>query len=193
MPPDVKARIDALTPEDQIRFLRSLEPGRVPDAVVSFYIGNAHLSLSRPDSAAVFYERALAADSAYTKAHVNLGIALEELRRFEDARLHYAAAIAIDSTDVLAYCHLGHYHHVRGELGEAVALYRRAAEIDAQSAQAHYNLGLAFADARLFGEAVREWRRVVEIAPDTEIGRTAAENVRLIETYMEMDGGSGTP
>jgi len=186
LPKEIKSRLDALAPQDQIAYLRSLR-GEAPRAVVDFYLGNAFLALGASDSAAAFYGEAVAADSAYGKAHVNLGIALENLRRHDQARLHYEKAIAVDSTDVLAYCHLGHYHHAKGELGEAVSLYQRAVAIDPKSAQAHYNLGLAFADTRIFAEAVREWRRVMELKPDEEIGRTSAENVRLIETYLQSD------
>lgn len=187
-PDEVRQRLETLSPEEQVPYLRELRSRRPGDATLIFYLGNAYLNLSKPDSAVIYYEQAVAADSIYSKAHVNLGIALERLSRFEDAKTHYERAIDIDSTAVLAYCHLGHYYHTRGDLGEAVKRYQQALDIDPQSAQAHYNLGLAFADSRLFGEALREWRKVVALAPESELGRTAAENVRLIETYMELDG-----
>ncbi len=187
---EIKKRLDTLSPEYQVTYLQSLRAGNPRNAKVSFYLGNAFLGFSKPDSAVVYYEEAVAADSMYSKAHVNLGIALERLARIDDAKVHYEKAIDIDSTDVLAYCHLGHYYHVRGEVGEAVKRYIRAIAIDPESAQARYNLGLAFADTRLFAEALREWRKVIALDPDSELGRTAAENVRLIETYVDMDRGS---
>lgn len=186
-PDDLKKRLETLSPPEQVPFLKALHSREPQNARLSFYLGNAYLNLSKPDSAAIYYAQALAADSMYSKAHVNMAIALEGLTRFDEAKRHYEKAIEIDSTDVLAYCHLGHYHHVRGEMGEAVDKYRHALRIDPESPQAHYNLGLAFADTRLFGEALREWRRVVELSPESEIGRTAAENVRLIETYVDSD------
>lgn len=187
---DVKKRLDALPPGEQVPLLESLRAQYPESARLSFYLGNAYLNLARPDSAVFYYSQALAADSTYARAHVNMAIALEKMNRFDDAKTHYEKAIDIDSTDVLALCHLGHYYHVRGELGEAVKRYRSALDIDPRSAQAHYNLGLAFADARLFAEALREWREVAALSPESEIGRTAAENVRLIETYVEMNRGA---
>ena len=187
---EIKKRIEALSPREQVSYLQSLDAGIRRDARVSFFLGNAYLNLSKPDSAIVYYEEALAADSMYTKAHVNMGIVLEQVHRMDDAKRHYERAIEIDSTDVLARCHLGHYYHVQGNLDEAVKRYTRALEFDPGSAQAHYNLGLAFADTRLFEEALREWRKVVALSPESEIGRTAAENVRLIETYVEMNKGT---
>lgn len=183
---DLRKKLEALSPAEQLEFLTSLRARGSRDARVSFYLGNAHLGLDRPDSAVAYYREAVALDSVYTKAHVNLGIALERLNRFDDAKSHYMRAIEIDSSDVLAHCHLGHYYHVRGEIGVAVDHYRRALAIDPQSAQAHYNLGLAFADSRLFTEAAREWERVIELSPQSDLGRTAVENVRLIKTYLKV-------
>jgi len=183
----IKKKIEGLPPEAQVTYLRELLENNPGDPRASFYLGNAYLVLDRPDSAVAAYERAVAIDSAYTKAFVNLGIALEELNRFDEARDRYQKALDIDSTDVLAHCHLGHYHHTRGEVGEAVRHYTRAIEIDPRSAQAHYNLGLAFADNRVFAEAIREWELVVELSPKSELGRTAAENLRLLKTYTGED------
>lgn len=183
-PDEIKKKIQGLSPQDQVARLKELLEPTPGDAHLNFYLGNAYLSLELADSAAAAYEKAVAADSAYTKAYVNLGIALEDLRRFDEARDRYEKALAIDSTDVLAHCHLGHYHHTRGDLDQAVSHYTRAIEIDPRSAQAHYNLGLAFADTRLFAEAMREWETVIALSPKSELGRTAAENLELIKTYV---------
>jgi len=181
---EIKKKIQGLPPKEQVARLRELLEGTPDDAHINFYLGNAYLALDLADSAAAAYEKAVEADSTYTKAHVNLGIALEDLNRFEDARLHYEKALGIDSTDVLAHCHLGHYYHTRGDLDEAVDHYTRAIGINPKSAQAHYNLGLAFADTRLFAEAIREWETVIELSPKSELGRTASENLQLIKTYV---------
>ena len=190
-PDDIKTKIEGLSPAQQLEVLSSLRAKDPSDARVNFHMGNAYLALDRPDSAIVYYTEAVSLDSTYTKPHVNLGSALEDLNRFDDAKAHYVKAIEIDSTDVLAHCHLGHYYHVRGDIGEAVNQYRRALAADPKSAQAHYNLGLAFADSRLFAEAAREWDRVVELSPQSELGRTAVENVRLIKTYLQLGAPSG--
>ncbi len=183
---DLKKRLDGLSPEEQIDLLTRIRAEGHGDARVSFYLGNTHLGLDSPDTAVVYYREAIAEDSTFTKAYVNLGIALERINRLGQARLNYQKAIDLDPEDVLAHCHLGHSYHVRGRLGEAVDHYRRALEIDPQSAQAHYNMGIASADSRLFAEAAREWEKVVELDPESELGRTAAENVELIKTYIRI-------
>ena len=191
---DLKTHIESLPAKEQVRYLQTLRTERPGDAKVRYYLGNAYLKLEQPDSAIVWYEEAVALDSADAKAHVNLGIALEDTRRPDEAKSHYEKALEIDSTDVLARCHLGHYFHARGNFAEAVRCYVRALEFSPQSAQAHYNLGLAFADTRLFAEAIQEWEKAAALSPGTEIGRTAAENVTLIKTYLgnqKPAGGDG--
>ena len=71
--------------------------------------------------------------------------------------------------------------------GKSILIRSFLESIDPECAQAHYNLGLAFADAKIFGEALLEWKKVVEIDGDGDLGRTAAENVELIQTYMELE------
>jgi cytochrome c-type biogenesis protein CcmH/NrfG len=63
--------------------------------------------------------------------------------------------------------------------------YRRALALDPNSAQAHYNLGLAFAETKVFKEALVEWEKVVALDPNGELGKAAAENVRLLRQYVD--------
>ena len=187
---DLKETLETIALEDQVPYLKKLFAGDERNADVSFYLGNAYLGLDSPDSAVVYFANTIALDSTYAKAYVNMAIALERLDRFEEAKRNYLVAIDRNPNDVLAHCHLGHHFYVRGQIADAVDYYRRALVIDPNSAQAHYNLGLAFADSRLFAEAVREWEQVAELSPDSELGKTAAENVGLIRTYLEIGGSN---
>jgi hypothetical protein len=45
-------------------------------------------------------------------------------------------------------------------------------------------MGVAFADAGLFREAVNYWKRVASIEPDSELGKSASENVELLQRYL---------
>ena len=69
------------------------------------------------------------------------------------------------------------------DLSAAMAMYKQALSIDPNSSQAHYNLGLAFAEQKIFNEAVREWQIVIKNDPDSDLGKTAAENVKIITQY----------
>jgi hypothetical protein len=45
-------------------------------------------------------------------------------------------------------------------------------------------MGVAFADAGLFREAVNYWQRVALAEPNTDLGRSASENVELLQKYL---------
>jgi tetratricopeptide (TPR) repeat protein len=196
--PTLAQRLGAMPSEGQLDTLRTLERARPDDATIAFHFGNAYYEIggSYPveehsaavayyDSAVTAYRRAVAIDSTYSKAYVNMGLAYDAMGKRADARGALRKAIEVNPNDVLAYCHLGHLEQSFGDYGEAMSNYRRALAIDPNSAQAHYNLGLAFAETKVFKEALVEWQKVVALDPNGELGKMAAENVRLLRPYLE--------
>lgn len=196
--PTLAQRLAAMSSEDQLDTLRTLERAQPGDATIAFQFGNAYYGIgdSFPaegrsqavayyDSAVTAYRRAVAIDSTYSKAYVNMGLAYDAMGKRADARGALQKAIAVNPNDVLAYCHLGYVEQSFGDYAEAMNNYRRALAIDPNSAQAHYNLGLAFADSKVFQEALVEWEKVVVLDPDGALGKMAAENVRLLRQYVE--------
>jgi tetratricopeptide (TPR) repeat protein len=178
-------RLDGMTPEEQIGHLRAYLEEGLTDARIHFFLGNAFYAVEELDSAVSHYTLAVKLDQDYAKAYVNMGIAYDVKGQYQMARANYIRAIEINPKDVLAYCHLG-FNYSRHEPAKAVEYYHKALEIDPNSAQARYNLGLAFAEAKIFNEALIEWKKVIELDPDGKLGEIAAENVKLIETYMEL-------
>lgn len=178
-------RLESMTPQEQIEHLLTYLEQGTTDARIHFFMGNAFYGMEQLDSAVAHYTIAVKLDGDYAKAYVNMGIAYDAMGQFRMARANYARAIEINPRDVLAYCHLG-FNYSRHEPAKAIEYYMKALEIDPESAQARYNLGLAFAEAKIFNEALIEWKRVIELDPDGELGKIAAENVKLIETYMEL-------
>lgn len=184
---DLADRLDGKTPEQQISYLDSLQAISDDDARIHFFKGNAYFAAEQYDSSIAQFNRAVAIDENYAKAYVNLGIVYDHTGKRQQARNAYAQAIQANPKDVLAHCHLGFNYYSSGDRARAMDQYAEALRIDPNSAQAHYNLGLAFADSKIFNEALTEWRRVTELDPDGQLGKMAAENVRLIETYMELE------
>lgn len=190
-------RLNAMTPAAQVDTLRALLAADSANAQLQFFSGNAYYSFasgldaSAPgravyyDSATVAYGRAVAIDSTMSKAYVNMGLAYADHNKPADARRALERAVAVNPNDVLAYCHLGFLSHTAGNLTEAMKQYEHALTIDPNSAQAHYNMGLAFAEAKIFAEALREWQLVVKAEPGSDLGKTAAENIRIIEQYTK--------
>ncbi len=195
--PTLAERLKPMSPADQLATLRPLGAADTSNADLAFYTGNAYYAVGSAfspeqhgqavayfDSAVVEYQRAVRVDSTMSKAWVNMGLAFEAKSGNSEARRAFQSAIAINPRDVLAYCHLGYLEQQSGNVSQAIGLYKQALAIDANSAQAHYNLGLAFAEAKVFKEAVLEWETVVRLDPDGELGRTAAENVKIIRQYL---------
>jgi tetratricopeptide (TPR) repeat protein len=183
---ELARRLSKMTPAEQIAHLRGLPQSGGNEAEIHFYLGNAFYAAEQADSAIAEYVKAVEADSAYSKAYVNMGIVLDAGGQVSKARWAYQQALEIKPDDVLALCHLGFNYFNSGHRDEAIDYYRKALAIDPNSAQAHYNLGIAFANAKIFKEALTEWKRVVELDPDGELGKLAAENVELLKTYINL-------
>jgi tetratricopeptide (TPR) repeat protein len=180
-------KLKGMTPPEQISHLRAYLADGVEDARLHFYLGNAYFAVEKYDSAIAEFQAAVDLDGEYSKAIVNMGIVYDTKGDRRKARAAYSRAIEINPKDVLAYCHLGLSYQSSKQPAKAIEYYDKALAIDPNSAQAHYNLGLAFASAKIFREALIEWNKVIELDPDGNLGKTAAENVQLIKTYMELD------
>lgn len=179
-------RLQTLSPGERLELLRGMEAEGRADAEVYFQLGNTYFAMEELDSAVTSFRRAVEADTTFSRAWVNMGLAYDSQRKYSDAEQAFEHALAINPRDVLAICHLGYLHFTHGKTNDAIDLYLKALDIDPESAQAHYNLGLAFADSRIFGEALVEWEKVIEL-DDGDLAKAAAENVELIRTYMELD------
>ncbi len=184
---ELSERMRGMSPGEQIEYLLDAKAMGENSADINFFLGVAMFSTGKLDSAAIFFQEAIAIDSTYSKAYVNLGIVLDSQGKKGQAELMYKRAIEVDPSDVLAHCHLGFLYHSKRRMREAMAYYLKALELDPNSPQAHYNLGFAFADARMFKEALREWELVIQLDPDGELGKTAGENVGLIKQYLELE------
>jgi tetratricopeptide (TPR) repeat protein len=189
------ARLNAMTPQAQIDTMRALVKTDTSDAQLRFFAGNAYYSFATGldataanrsayfDSASAQYQSAVKIDSTMSKVWVNMGLAYADAGKRPQARHALEKAIEVNPKDVLAYCHLGYLDHMSGNLSDAMVMYKQALSIDPNSAQAHYNLGLAFAEQKIFNEAVREWQIVIKNDPTSDLGKTAAENVKIITQY----------
>lgn len=183
---DLPARLKTMEPRAQLDLLAEIKAGDPENARIPFYMGNAMYALGKLDSATIYFQEATSIDSTFSKAYVNLGLALDAQKQFFGAEAAFQSALRADPDDVLAYCHLGYLYYSKKKFPAAITYFQQALAIDPESAQAHYYLGLAFADAHIFKEALKEWGLVVSLQPDSELGATARENVELIQQYLQV-------
>ncbi len=100
------------------------------------------------------------------EAHINLGIALNDLGRLDDAVASFRRALKIKPKFAEAHSNLGNALSNLRRMDDAVASYRRALEIKPDNAEVLNNLGNAQSDLGRLADAAVSYRRALEIKPD---------------------------
>jgi len=153
------------------------------------------------DSAQGWFEAAIAADSSFVEAYVNLGALWDDRAdmmasrqerqdREQMAEQLYLAALEIRPQDEKARCNLGSLYKRQNNLDAAMAEYLTVLEHDPRSALARYNLAILFATQRIYREAIREFELAVKYDPNGDIGERSRDNIRIIEDLMESERAS---
>lgn len=195
--------------------LDSLYPlaiGLDPDAAFARYqIGNIYYAMANDsartrgwndeyarsllDSAEVWFEAAVAADSTFVEALVNLGAVWDDRAdimatrpereaRIGQARMYYKQALELRPDDEKARCNLGGLYKRQNNLEAAMREFLTALEYNPRSALARYNLAILFATMRIYKEAIREFELAVKYDPDGDIGQRSRDNIGIINDLM---------
>ena len=130
------------------------------DAVLWSDLASARLSDGDVEGALKAAKRALSLDSGLAAAHVNLGLARQDLDGASDTAAMAALARAAALDPGQAGAHLGHAlgYHAAGMTAQAQGAYKRALAIDPSLVVAHCNLGNLARDASDFDAAVTHYR-----------------------------------
>ncbi len=148
------------------------------------------------DSSQTWFEAAVAADSTFLQAWVNLGGIWdnradmmapmpERQARTAKAVSMYEKALTIDPRDAKARCNLGALYMRDRKTEEAKKEFTTVLEQDPQSALAHYHLAVLFAEARIYREAETEWKLAVKYDPDGDIGERSKANLKILEDLQK--------
>lgn len=144
------------------------------------------------DSSQTWFESAVAADSTFVQAWVNLGgiwdnradmmaPAAERQSRVNKAADMYKKALAIEPRDAKARCNLGALYMRDRKTDDAKKEFMTVLEQDPQSALAHYHLAVMFAEAKIYREAETEWKLAVKYDPDGDIGERSKANLKILD------------
>jgi len=150
---------------------------------------------TRLDSAVVYFNKAVALDSTFIEALVNLGSLWDDRseqmgsraqreERAATARQYYELALKVDPTDEKARCNLGSLYLRQRKTTNALAEFQKVLEYDPESALAHYNLAIMFAEAKVYREAIAEWELAVKYDKDGDIGNRSRENIKIVTDLM---------
>jgi tetratricopeptide (TPR) repeat protein len=147
------------------------------------------------DSAEVYLSAAVALDSTFLEAMVNLGSLWddrsEQMSSREDrdskvakAESFYKMALSVDPLDEKARCNLGSLYLRQRRTQDAKAEFQKVLADNPGSSLAHYNMAIMFAEATIYREAIAEWELAVKHDPDGDIGQRSRDNIKIVKDLM---------
>lgn len=180
----LRAQLDGKTAQQKIEFLNGIVEDGKSTRDVYFHLGNAKYETGDPAGAAAAFEKAVAADSTFFKAIVNLGLMYDEQQLFPKAIEAFELAAKLEPKNPDVWANLGNSYYTQTQHAKAFEYYQKALAIEPNSQSALYSMAVAFADAGIFREAVKYWEHVVKVDATSEQGKNAAENIDLVKKYL---------
>jgi predicted O-linked N-acetylglucosamine transferase (SPINDLY family)/ADP-heptose:LPS heptosyltransferase len=128
--------------------------------------GNELEDLNRSEEALACYDRAIAINPDYARAHSNRGNVLQNLKRFDEALESYDRALSIRPDYAEAHYNRGNALQACKRYQEAITSYERALSIKPDFIQALISLGNVLHDCNRYVEALSSYDRALTIQPD---------------------------
>jgi tetratricopeptide (TPR) repeat protein len=135
------------------------------DAESHFLRGTFAAHAGRMDEAAGHYQRAIAIDSDYAEAHLNLADALIALGRHDEALPHLERTVALDPTRAQAFNVLGLLLMRANRLDQALERFDASLSLRPDDARTLNNRALALIASDRLGEAAADLERAIAIDP----------------------------
>lgn len=180
----LRAELEGKTAAQKIELLEQRAEAGQASKELYFHLGNAQYEAGNAVSAAAAFEKAVAMDSTFFKAVVNLGLMYDEQQLYPKAIETFELAGRLQPKNPDVWSHMGSTYYSQNVYPKATELYRQALALDPESPLALYSLAVAFADAGIFREAVKYWEHVVRADGQGELGKNAAENIDLVKKYL---------
>jgi eukaryotic-like serine/threonine-protein kinase len=144
-------------------FRRAIElEGRNADA--RRYLAAVYQSMNHPDEALLAYNDAIAAEPAYFRPYLDLGLFYFVRARYEEAATAFRKVTELAPDLALGHTNLGGCYVSLGRYGEAEAEYRTALQLK-ETEEALENLAGILLYAHREAEAIELYRRALAIPP----------------------------
>jgi Tfp pilus assembly protein PilF len=155
------------------------------ESEVHNFLGAIYLEKGRYDDAIASFERALSNILYDTPAATlyNIGRAYYEKGQYETALKHYREAAAKEPYTILMPLiekNMGAAWLAKGNPKEAVVHLRKSLDLAPSLAESHYWLGLSYQALKQPDMAAASFRTAVKLAPESEIGRKAKEQLKTV-------------
>ena len=155
--------------QDALDAIEELIVDNPKDALLFNIRGACFAGLDQKNLAIENYEKAIALNPGYAKAHYNLAGALYELHDFHASILSYQDALAIEPDYAEAHNNLGNVFKEVGQLDAALKSYKKAVTLKPDYVEAYYSLGATFYDSEKLEEAVDCYSKVVQLKPNLSL------------------------
>lgn len=126
-----------------------------------------HLGDSRRSSGAL--RRAVALAPSFSKAHVQLGVALREAGRRTESLEAFRAALTLRADDVEQHYQLALLFASRSQFDLAVERIEQAADNESEIGAIQNNLALALQNIAMVDRVAASWNALAELCPDRSI------------------------
>ena len=149
------------------------------------YLGEVYLEKGRYDDAIASFNSALA-NIFYDTPSVslyNLGRAYYEKREYDHALKYYRDAAEKDPDTVLMTWiekNIGMCWLAKGETEEALRHFQKSLTLAPSLAESHYWIGLCYQKLKRQADADAAFRTAVKLAPESEVGRKAKEQLKNV-------------
>ena len=152
---------------DGLELIKDALEKRVENEVaIQLFKGGIYQDKAMLDEAIIEYKKAIAVNSNYVMAYINLGRIYQDIGMLDEAIAEYKKAIVVNPNYAKVYNNLGTAYHDRGMLDEEIAEYHKAIAIDPGLLDVHYNLGLAYHDKGMLDEKIAEYKKTIAINPN---------------------------
>ncbi len=119
-------------------FQRSLKT--LNSELIYYHMANAYARKGMSEEAIGYYEKAIAIEPDFSRAHANLGNVHAREGRWEQALRHYETAIGYDTDEIGARLNLANYWFQKGDREKAIGFWEDILEIDPENKEARAHL-----------------------------------------------------
>lgn len=180
---------------EAINLYLEILPQQKSNSQLLYMLGMAYLQIGQHLQAAEQLQRSLdenPGNSHAPFAHINLGIALQNLRRYNEALASFDRALAIKPNDAEAYLKRGNILQDLQRYEEALESYDKALALRPDHAMVYNNRGNVLKDLKRLDEALESYNKALNIKPDYAVAYNNRGNVlkdlkRLDEALESLD------
>jgi tetratricopeptide (TPR) repeat protein len=115
----------------------------------------------------------------------NMGAVYYDTGDYDNAVKNFIFAVSKDPKSARGHFNLAEAYFKKEWWDEADIEYHKALELNTGLFEAYYKLGEVYRWKGWWDEAMKMWGVYIEKNPESELGRSAMENVRMVEIWKK--------